>query len=281
MVFVPQSNNSGRQHNIHDHRLKPATEFGTSPQPLPIYLDWTFWATALAFVAIVLSQIPPVHLLLRPKRLEVEVHSRIRISHMVGNPNASVVVSVRNTGGRQLRIRGLRLLISRAGKSLLTLPGLNYYETPSAQTAVLFVPFSLKPGETWAHNVTFLNEFDRQTEKLFRESSSALAADIRRKIADRAEDDTEAVVADPLLVVPFQEMFNRLFVWQPDEYVATLEVQAEPGSASFSKKYRFTLYESDTRDLVENTSDYKYGGGITFKLDAHGGVNVPISEHIG
>jgi hypothetical protein len=31
MVFVPQSNNSGRQHNIHDHRLKPATEFGTSP----------------------------------------------------------------------------------------------------------------------------------------------------------------------------------------------------------------------------------------------------------
>jgi type I restriction enzyme, S subunit len=37
MVFVPQSNNSGRQHNIHDHRLKPATEFGTSPK------EWLYY----------------------------------------------------------------------------------------------------------------------------------------------------------------------------------------------------------------------------------------------
>ena len=49
--------------------------------PSPLYLDWTFWAALLSLVAIILSQLPPVHLLVRPKRLEVEVHSRIRVSH--------------------------------------------------------------------------------------------------------------------------------------------------------------------------------------------------------
>lgn len=73
---------------------------------------------------------------------------------------------------------------------------------------------------------------------------------LENRFADCAEDDTEAVVADPKLVEPFLTMFERLFVWQPNEYIATLEVQAEPGSASFSKMYRFTLYEFDTRDLV-------------------------------
>lgn len=251
------------------------------PPPPPFYFDWTFWAAALSLLAIVLSQLPPIHLLLRPKRLEVEVHSRIRVSHMVGNPNASVVVSVRNTGGRQLRVRSLRLALTRDGKPLVALPGLTYFETPTSVAAVLFVPFNLKPGDTWTHSVSFFNEFDRQTEKQFRESESALRADIRQRLDAKAKDDPAPVVADARLVEPFFALFERLFVWQPGEYVATLEVRAEPGSASFSKKYRFTLYESDTRDLVENKNDYKFGGGITYKLETHAGVNVPLAEHVG
>lgn len=249
--------------------------------PPPLYLDWTFWAAILSLVAIILSQIPPLHLLLRPKRLAVEVHSRIRVSHMVGNANACVVVSVRNTGGRALRIKALRLVITRDGKFLTNLPGQSYFETPTAETAVLFVPFVLKPGESWAHSVVFLNEFDRLTEKFFRESESALTADIKDRLAKREEDDKAMVIVDPKFVEPFQKLFNNLFIWLPGEYVTTLEVQAEPGSASFSKRYRFTLYESDTKDLTANTEDYKYGGGISYKVATHSGVNVPLAEHVG
>lgn len=249
--------------------------------PAPFYLDWTFWAAVWALVAIVLSQLPPIHLLLRPKRLEVEVHSRIGITHMVGNPNASVVVSVRNTGGRELRIRGLRLDITREGKPLLTLPAQNYFELPSSQSSVLFVPFSLKPGETWAHSVTFLNIFDRLTEKQFRENLSALDSDIRRKIQERPQEDQQAVTAEPNLVQLFNAMFEKLFVWLPGEYVANLQVDAEPGSASYSKKYRFTLYESDTAELREHVKDYQFGGGLTYKVDRHSGINIPLAEHVG
>lgn len=249
--------------------------------PAPFYLDWTFWAAVWALIAIVLSQLPPVHLLLRPKRLEVEVHSRIGITHQVGNPNASVVVSVRNTGGRELRIRGLRVDITRDGKPLLTLPAQNYFELPSSQSSVLFVPFTLKPGETWAHSVTFLNFFDRLTEKQYRENLSALESDIRRRLRARPEDDKRAVTADPALVQPFNLLFEKLFAWLPGEYVANLQVDAEPGSASYSKKYRFTLYESDTAELREHANDYPFGGGLTYNVERHVGVNVPLAEHVG
>jgi len=117
-----------------------------TPATDPFYLDWNFWTALLALAAIVLSQLPPVRLLLRPRRLEVEVHSRINITHKVGNPNASLVVSIRNTGGRDLRIKGLSLSVSRDGKPVTNMPGAHYFETPSSQALVLFVPFTLKPG---------------------------------------------------------------------------------------------------------------------------------------
>ena len=251
------------------------------PTPPPFYLDWTFWAAVWALVAIALSQLPPIHLLLRPKRLEVEVHSRIGVTHKVGNPNASIVVSLRNTGGRELRIRGLALDVMRDNKPLLTLPAQNYFELPSSQSSVLFVPFSLKPGDAWAHSVVFLNFFDRLTEKQFREDLSALESDIRRKLAARPEDDKRAVVAEPVLVKPFNTLFNKLFVWLPGEYVVNLTVNAEPGSASFSKKYRFTLYESDTADLRQHAEDYPFGGGLSYNVERHIGLQVPLAEHAG
>ncbi|MEO8188534.1 MAG: hypothetical protein ABI580_14355 [Burkholderiaceae bacterium] len=251
-----------------------------SLQVTPLFLDWTFWAAVLALVAIVLSQLPPLHLLFRPKRLEVEVHSRIGVTHKVGNPNASMVVSIRNTGGRELRVKGLVLNIARDGKPLLSLPAQNYFETPSSTSSVLFVPFTLKPGETWAHSVAFLNVFDRLTDKYFRERLSALDSDIRQKLRERPQDDNNAVAANSFLVRPFLELFEKLFVWLPGEYVVELQVHAEPGSASYTKKYRFTLYESDVADLRSHLDDYKFGGGLAYNVERHSGINIPLTEHM-
>jgi hypothetical protein len=245
------------------------------------YLDWTFWAAVLSLIAIVLSQLPPLRILLRPKRLEVEVHSRINITHMVGNPNASVVISIRNTGGRQLRVKAMCLNISRDGKPLMSLPAQNYYETLSSQSSILFVPFMISPGETKSHNVIFLNYFDRLTEKNFRESISKLDSNIRKKLHERSEGDKNQVIPEQELVQPFFELFTKLFVWQPGEYVAELVVNTEPGSASFSKKYRFTIYESDTAVLNAEVEGYQYGEGLAFNLNKNAGINIPLTEHIG
>ena len=250
------------------------------PQPPnPFYLDWQFWAAIVAVLALVLSQLPPIRLWFRPKRLEVEVHSRIQVTHKVGNPNVGMYVSVRNTGGRELRIRLLKLSLTRDNAPLPVLIAQNYFESPSSQSSVLFVPFSLKPGETWAHGTNFLNLFDRATEKLYREGVSALNTDIRAKLRARPAGDEQSVVAEPALVAPFLSLFERLFVWQPGEYVAQLQVLAEPGSASFSRSYRFTLYESDYTELRSHTEDYKFGGGLSYNVDRHMGAFVPLSQH--
>jgi hypothetical protein len=76
-------------------------------------------------------------------------------------------------------------------------------------------------------------------------------------------------------------LFDKLFIWQPGEYVAELIVEAEPGSASFSRKYRFTLYESDSSELRAHIEDYKFGGGVSYNSDKHASVFVPLSQHNG
>jgi len=251
------------------------------PTSTPLYLDWQFWAAVVAGLALILSQLPPVVLWFRPRRLEVEVHSRIQVTHKVGNPNVGMFVSVRNTGGRELRIRSLRIVLARDNSPLANLAAQNYFESPSSQSSVLFVPFTLKPGDTWAHGTNFHNLFDRATEKLYREAEFKLGADIRRKLDAKAEDDKNAVVAEPDLVTPFMNLFDKLFIWQPGEYVAELIVEEEPGSASFSRKYRFTLYESDSSELRAHIEDYKFGGGVSYNIDKHAGVFVPLSQHNG
>jgi len=245
----------------------------------PIYLDWQFWSAVAALTAIALSQLPPVYLWFRPRRLDVEVHSRIQVTHKVGNPNVALYVSVNNTGGRQLRVTGMRLAVARDGSHLCELPAQNYFEAPSSQSSVLFVPFMLKPGESWAHATNFLKFFDRATEKLYREGESALGADIRRKLSMRAETDNKAVSAETHLIKPFLDLFEKLFVWLPGEYVIELTVTAKPGAASFSKKYRFTLYESDSADLRSHTHDYQFGGGLSYNVERHVGVFVPLADH--
>lgn len=248
---------------------------------IPFYLNWTFWAVVVSTTAIILSQLPPIHLLLRPRRIEVEVHSRVQVTHRAGNPNVGLVVSLTNSGGRNLRIRSINLELSRDGKPLANLPAQNYFETLSSTSTVLLVPFLLKPGESWAHGVNFLNFFDRHTEKHYRECLSALNTDIRQKVNARPKGSEEMVVADPKVVAPFLELFDKLFVWQTGEYVISLSVTTSPESASYSKMYRFTLYESDTDDLKKHTDDYKYGGGITFDIEQHVMTSVPLTEHVG
>lgn len=248
---------------------------------VPLYLDWQFWSAIAALVAIVLSQLPPVYLWFRPRRLEVEVHSRIQITHWVGNPNLGIVVSIRNTGGRALRIRSISMALVRDNIDLGVFPVQNYFETPASQSPSLFVPFELKPGETWAHGANFLRFFDRATEKLFREKESVLRIDIRKKLDARPKGDDSIVEAEPDHIKPFLDLFEKLFIWQPGEYVLTLRVDAEPGSASFTRKYRFTLYESDNVELRSHTDEYKFGGGISYKVDRHAGLLIPLTQHEG
>jgi hypothetical protein len=244
---------------------------------VPFYQDWTFWAVIIATLAIILSQLPPIHLLFKDSRLEVEPYSRVSIYHKIGNPNASLHLLITNVGGRDVRIKRIILKLKRDGKDIAQLPAQNYYQNPGDKTTVLFTGFLLKPNEDWAHTATFLNYFSRTDEKKYRNAESNLRNDILMKRA-LPENKEKIVDADCQLVSPFLEMFNQNFIWQPGDYEMTISIDAAKKVNFFENRYRFTLYESDSNELAKVKDAYKTGDGINWDSGNYAGVLPQLTE---
>lgn len=243
----------------------------------PIYLDWSFWAVLVSLVAIILSQLPPVHLWFRRAKLDLELYSRIHITHKVGNPNLQLHIIISNIGGRTIRVKDIKVTIRRDGSDVAILPAQNYLQNPNHKNSVLLTSFSLKPKDEWAHIVNFLNYFSREDEKRFRSADARLREDIIEK-KKLPENNDRLVEAESELVSPFLTMFSQKFVWLPGEYQLFISVISSDNSASIEKQYRFTLFESDSEALSKVTGEYKFGDGINRDSGNFTGVLVQISE---
>ena len=242
-----------------------------------LYLDSAFWAVVVAAIALVLSQLPPIHLLVRRAKIDVEPYSRIHITHKVGNPNVQLHLIVTNTGGRNVKLKNILIGIKRDGKDVASLPAANYLQNPGDKTNVLFTSFSLKPKEEWAHIVNFLNYFPRVDEKKYRSAEAKLKEDIIKK--RKLPENTDVFVeAEDQLVRPFVDMFNEKFGWFPGEYEIAISVKTGNERTNIEKKFRFTLFESDSTELSKAKDDYKIGDGIYWDSANHAGVIVPIDE---
>lgn len=240
-----------------------------STELIPFYRDWTFWSFIVALLAFAFSQLPPIHRLFKRGYLKVEVGNRIRVTHQIGNPIIGLYMNVSNSGGWEIQIRAVSLDISRDGNHLVTLPAPDYFEKATDSNPVLFIPFSLHVSGQWAHGVNFYNYLNRNTEKLFRQSKTALVEHINARRRELGDENSSAVQADENLVLPFMDIFKSNFIWVPGEYNMVLKVDSTPKSASLNKAYRFTLYESDSEELESYTNDYAFGAGVYFPTDTH------------
>lgn len=252
-----------------------------TPAPTPFYFDWNFWTTVAAFVAIVLSQLPPVVTWFKSTKLAIEIHNRIVVYHRVGNPNLNVHIILTNPCGKTIRVKAMSVMLERDGKTMEPLNGHSYYQAISDKESVLLTPFNLKPTEEWGHLVTFASAVSREDEKKLRAAEDQLRKNIQDKIRERdrkGDNSKDLVEADAALVTPFMEAFNRFFIWNPGEYVITLNIKAEHAAASLTRKYRFTLFESDTLQLKQPTDNFKFGDGVYYHTNSTGFVGVPIVE---
>jgi hypothetical protein len=224
----------------------------------PLYFDWSFWAVVVATIAIALSQVPPIRMWFKRPNLDIEVHTRILITHKVGNPNAQLHVIISNIGGRTLRLRAIKLDFARDRQYLFTLPLQNYYQGPTDKQTVLFTPTTLKPEADWSHVANFLNFFNRADERRYRDAESNL----RQNILDKRglHVPNELIEADLEYIEPLNAFFEEKFGWQPGEYEVT--VTAEADKATTSRKYLFTIFESESAELRGVMDNYKYGAGI-------------------
>jgi hypothetical protein len=240
-----------------------------NPTPAPFYLDWTFWTAVAAGLALVLSQLPPVHVLFRRTRLSMQPYDRLNITHWLGNPNANLHVQLLNTGGRAVRVRSLVLELSPDDGATFSLPAQTYARADGTPgTSFLFTPFTLERDKEWASFVHFFTPFNLNEERISKRLTKELRADIAAKFQNQpqeARDRKELVEADAAHVEPLQEFYTNKKKWRPGEYTGVLKLNCEPAQASQNRRFRFTLFEADIQELDERPSSrYKFGAGVYF-----------------
>lgn len=244
----------------------------------PFYLDWTFWTMVVATIALILSQLPPLIQLIKRSRIEVECFNIISLTHTMGNPNATLYISFQNVGGSEIKVESVTLKFSHADGDIFEIPGQTYFPTLESKNSVIMPPFRIKPQEAWEHSIVFFKRFNREDDKLYRSIGENLKLNISEKKLKQVED--EYVIADEGLVKPAIDFFNQRFKWKDGEYKVEVTAKTIPNSASVSKNFRFTLFESDTNVLKKYIDDYKYGLGVYYyDSQLHGGIGVSLIQN--
>ncbi|MDP5215552.1 hypothetical protein ORJ66_21135 [Pseudoalteromonas tunicata] len=243
--------------------------------------DWKFWSFTVAFAALILSQLPPINLWFKKAKLDLELYSRVHLTHKVGNPNVQMHMIIRNVGGRNVRIKSINIDIERDGKLVDSLEAQNYLPDPLNNQSVLFTSFSLEPNSEWSNRVNLLNFFDREEEKVYKNSEKNLREEILRLRKDLAENDKTIVQASDGFVKPFIEFFNKKFIWQPGDYKFHINIITASEDVYLKKSFRFTLFESQSDDLKSYAKDFNSGYGIMLDTNDHSGVLIQIEEKDG
>ncbi|MFI4953689.1 MAG: hypothetical protein ACHP7M_11170, partial [Burkholderiales bacterium] len=231
----------------------------------------------VALVALLLSQLPPIHILFRRAKLRCEAFSRLHVTHKVGNPNAQWHLIIENIGGRSLRVKSISLDFRRTGGDVFRLPAQNYLRTPDATENVMLAPFRLEPGEEWAHVMSFFNMYSRDDDIEYRRIESAIRTDILQQREDPANKDRLCEAA-PENVELANSFFKRHFKWEPGEYELELAIETDRPEANVKRLYLFSLFESEAEELRGYSDNYKFGGGVYWVSQAQPGILLPVRE---
>ena len=108
-----------------------------------------------------------------------------------------------------------------------------------------------------------------------------LESNLRHGIMGKREllqDKDKTVSADDANVSPLLEMFEKKFRWKSGEYSVTLRIKTDPENLVTEKKFRITLFESDSLELRSYSNDYAYGFGVSLDSKRHLGLLIPLSE---
>jgi len=232
----------------------------------PIYTDPNFWQGAAAVLALVLSQLPPIKLWFRRAKLDVECFDRVALKHDVGAAGAELHLTLTNTGGADVRIKKVTLTFTR-GTERRDLDARGFFENSTDKQATLFTPFTLKPKESWGHNVNFFRFAEREVRQQYSTHANALRLDVQRKAAEQKANNPNAAnpplaEADPGLVEPLLALFDAQFFWRTGEYQIELVIETDTPSADATRKFRCTLFEGDSERLRVYRDHLKYGNGI-------------------
>jgi hypothetical protein len=242
--------------------------------------NWSFWAVVVALISVLLSQIPPIHEILKGAKLDLDIYHRITITHKIGNPNLQVYLLLSNVGGQTVKVVGINAIISRSESDEINLPAQNYYQKKNDQDTVIFTRFNLDPSEEWGHITNFLKFFDREDEKAYLKMENDLRADYRiyKENSKTSGDNTEIYEHPKKLVKPVFQFYDKNYFWKAGEYLMSINIITDKQSANITKNFRFTIFESHEETLNSIKDYYKYGGSLYWNPDVNNTIHIDVFE---
>ncbi|RBP81387.1 hypothetical protein DET47_10399 [Shewanella putrefaciens] len=244
----------------------------------PFYLDWQFWAAFVAFLALVLSQLPPVITFFKKRKLTLEKYRLVTVSHHVGTPSLSTFLILKNEGGSSLNIKSIELIVTKDKREEFKLMGNGYLKNPNDPQYTMLTPFELHREQSWAHTIIFNELWSRKQQQRYRQ----LESNIRNHIFDQNKENSlsqgklhEAKEDD---VKEINAFFKENFKWDAGEYSVQINVFGEQRNILVSDTFDFVLFENESKELESYHEEYKYGAGVYYNSVKQVGIVLDISQ---
>lgn len=104
---------------------------------------------------------------------------------------------------------------------------------------------------------------------------------IRQNIISKRDilvDKNQLVSADNSFVDPILKFFESKFCWEYGEYEIFFRVVTNLPNVSFNKKYKITIFESESSELRAYSDEYKYGFGVFLNPPNNIGIAISLSD---
>ncbi|WP_141699061.1 hypothetical protein [Candidatus Thiosymbion oneisti] len=223
-----------------------------------------FWTSVIAFIALVLSQFPPVTKLFPSWGAEIEIAARMALDNKFGIVSYSVYFNIKNVGNRPIKVEEVVLSVKRPDGSRKEYEAKDYRERESSSVIYPIVSLNIEEGDQWSENVLFGPDTPPDTQEKFNDLRMKIGLDIleeRQRNSDMAcqkrwyeakEENVDKAV----------EFFKENFDLPKGEYIASFKVYGRDNALIAEKSYRFTIYDYHIKMFKSQVDDYKYGIGV-------------------
>lgn len=233
---------------------------------MDIFGDLKFWAIVISVISLAFSIYPTIRNWWKGKKLQIEPQDAVMLSHKLGHTNLNWALTLVNSGGLTIRIKTLHIVLKKDGE-LVKIPMRNFFRTFDAKIPSLYSPIILKPGEEATHVFCFFHKLPRSEDKALGEIIWQAQQELSKPVAESL--DAPFKMAQPLklsegILSKIDAIFQKNFYLKCGEYEVSVYAQDEYKNNIASRTCRFTIFESDERNLRLVTERYPSGDGITY-----------------
>ncbi|MCQ3002611.1 hypothetical protein NLO98_22950 [Pseudomonas syringae] len=236
---------------------------------MDLFGDLKFWAIVISFISLAFSTYPTIRNWMKGKKLKIEPQDAVMLSHKWGHTNISWPLTLINSGGVNVRIKNLHIILKKEGSSV-KIAMRNFFRTFDAKTPSLYSSITLKPGEEVTHTFCFFQKLPRSEEKAISEITSQANHEFSEAID--ISSNTPFSMPQPRtlsksILEKIETIFQANFYLKCGEYEISIHAQDESGDEIANRSCRFTIFEYDERNLRSITERYPIGDGITFNSE--------------